>query len=180
MWYNLKDVTKCEVDILRKLLHEVIDEICGRGAPAYETHKDVWDLEQWWNVTSTIRDIYKITMKNDWNKDQLNEKLDSISNEHKQAIIECLWLRHEELRQGLINRVASITSTQLVDFDWQAKLVLSSDKVSHINQPLVSLDLYTEEAGQTKSQTVELTKQDLSTLITSLDEANKVLQQLKT
>ena len=60
------------------------------------------------------------------------------------------------------------------------KLVLSSDKLSSVQEPLVSLHLDLNEEGEKRSEDIELSKEELGKLISSLDTANKAVLQLRT
>lgn len=55
------------------------------------------------------------------------------------------------------------------------QLIMSSSQLGSIQQPVVSLDLTIVEDGQTRTENLELSKDELSHFITSLDAANKVL-----
>ena len=51
---------------------------------------------------------------------------------------------------------------------------MSSDKLSSIQQPVVSLDLTLATAGRRETENIELSREELATLITSLEAANRV------
>jgi hypothetical protein len=51
---------------------------------------------------------------------------------------------------------------------------MSSSQLGSIQQPVVSLDLVVTENDQKRTETLELSKDELSYLITSLDAANRV------
>ena len=57
------------------------------------------------------------------------------------------------------------------------QLVVSSDKLASVQEPLLSVDLDIDAAGEdeTKFASVEMNKADLQKMITSLEAANKVL-----
>lgn len=54
------------------------------------------------------------------------------------------------------------------------QLALSSDKISSLNTPLLSLSLDVRENRALRSVTMEMNKEELNTLISSLEAANKV------
>lgn len=54
------------------------------------------------------------------------------------------------------------------------QLALSSDKISSLNTPLLSLSLDVRENGALRPVAVEMNKEELSALISSLEAANKV------
>ena len=51
---------------------------------------------------------------------------------------------------------------------------MSSDKLGSIQQPILSLDLDIAEGMQKKRENIELSREELEKLITSLEAANKV------
>ena len=51
---------------------------------------------------------------------------------------------------------------------------MSSDKLGSVHRPVVLLDFDLRENGERKRETLELSKEELSKLITSLEAANKV------
>lgn len=54
------------------------------------------------------------------------------------------------------------------------QLIMSSDKMGGIQQPVVSVDFDLYEGGKKRMENVELSKDELEQLITSLEAANKV------
>ena len=55
---------------------------------------------------------------------------------------------------------------------------MSSDKLGSIQQPILSLDLDITEGTQKKRENMELSREELEKLITSLEAANKVRESL--
>lgn len=54
------------------------------------------------------------------------------------------------------------------------QLALSSDKISALHTPLLALSLDLRENGALQSVTMEMSREELNTLISSLEAANKV------
>lgn len=54
------------------------------------------------------------------------------------------------------------------------QLALSSDKISSLHTPLLSLSLDLRENGALRPVTMEMNREELNTLINSLEAANKV------
>ncbi len=54
------------------------------------------------------------------------------------------------------------------------QLALSSDKISSLNTPLLGLSLDVKENQALRSVTMEMNREELNTLISSLEAANKV------
>ena len=63
-----------------------------------------------------------------------------------------------------------VTSLLLLSF----QLVMSSDKLSSLQEPVLSLDMDVQSNTDKQSVSVELGREDLKKLIASLDAANKV------
>ncbi|KAG8142418.1 putative COMM domain-containing protein [Naja naja] len=72
-----------------------------------------------------------------------------------------------------------LSEEELLNFDWQLKLALSSDKLSMLQMPLLNLDLDLSKDGDLKFTSVEMNKEELQALINALEAANKVVLQLK-
>ena len=55
---------------------------------------------------------------------QISTELDrfSLSSEVKQAVLDCIWPRQEEVRRSLVLSTASISNSYLKDFDWKVKV----------------------------------------------------------
>ncbi|PFX27611.1 COMM domain-containing protein 8 [Stylophora pistillata] len=111
----------------------------------------------------------------------ISEELDrlSLTPEVKQAVLDCVWPRQEEVRQMLVLNAASISNSYLKDFDWKVKMTMSSDKLASVKEPTVTLDFDVEERGKDRNISVELSKEELDNLISSLEAANKVVMQLR-
>ena len=55
---------------------------------------------------------------------QISKELDSfsLSSEVKQAVLDCIWPRQEEVRRSLVLSTAAISNSYLKDFDWKVKV----------------------------------------------------------
>ena len=53
-------------------------------------------------------------------------------------------------------------------------MALSSDKISSVQEPLVNLDLSVMEDGSNKHVSLELNREELQKLVSSLETANRV------
>lgn len=56
---------------------------------------------------------------------------------------------------------------------------MASDKLSSIQEPILNLDLDVQSEAVTQIHSLELTREDLNKLISSLDSANRVCQLLE-
>lgn len=160
-------------------MHQLIDGICKRGHPTYTDYSEVWTLQEWWAMVDKLENIIKDSVKETWTKDQILQSLNGLTDELKQNVIDAVNTRRDEIKNQLGAETCGISQAVLSDFDWQVKLVLSSDKISSIQEPILSLDLDVQDNQSKQTHSIELDQQELKKLITSLEGANKVVQQLK-
>ncbi|XP_032883994.1 COMM domain-containing protein 8 isoform X2 [Amblyraja radiata] len=162
-----------------RFIHRIIDGICGHALPRFRDYGNVWSLVEWMEVLEEATAFIKHACSKHLSDEEVQQQLDGLSAAHQEAIFNCLKARKEELRWALIENTNSVTSAQLQDFDWQLKLPLSSDKIAFLQTPLLNLDLNVKENGVLKPVTIEMDKEELQTLIHSLEAANKVVLQIK-
>ncbi|KTG02150.1 hypothetical protein cypCar_00030582 [Cyprinus carpio] len=106
---------------------------------------------------------------------EIQELLSDLDTSHAEAVLQCVRSRFAEIRHALVDRTNGISSIQLQDFNWQLKLALSSDKLSALNNPLLNLSLDLKENGIQRTVNIEMNKEELHTLISALEAANKVV-----
>ncbi|XP_015248760.1 PREDICTED: COMM domain-containing protein 8 [Cyprinodon variegatus] len=162
-----------------KLCHRVVDGLCGREPPCRSDYSATWSLEEWLQLLDFLSGLFRSTVGSNITDEEVLAKLSDVDHSHSQAVLSVVRAREEEIRRALLDRTNSISSATLQDFDWQLKLALSSDKISSLNTPLLSLSLDVREKGALRPITMELNKEELSSLISSLEAANKVVLQLK-
>ena len=66
------------------------------------------------------------------------------------------------------------TCTHTCIFITHTQLVMSSDKLGSIQRPILDLDLDISESGHKRKEHLELSKEELEALLSSLDAASKV------
>ncbi len=103
------------------------------------------------------------------------------AEEVQKIIYECLEVRRAELRKALIHNTIAFNNPMLKDFYWKLNVVLSSDKMTQINEPLINLDLNINEPKngvQTQNiVSLEMNREELSQVIKTLEEAQQELKQ---
>ncbi|XP_026879407.1 COMM domain-containing protein 8 isoform X2 [Electrophorus electricus] len=161
------------------LLHRVVDGVCGRSYPRRMEYGESWSLNEWEDLMSSLSQLFRVAVGRKCTDQEVQELLGDLDAACTQAVLQCVHARWEEVRQALVNRTSAISSTQLQDFNWQLKLALSSDKLSSLNTPLLNLSLDVRENGVQRAVNIEMNKEELQTLINTLDAANKVVLQLK-
>uniref|UniRef100_A0A3P8SF30 COMM domain containing 8 n=1 Tax=Amphiprion percula TaxID=161767 RepID=A0A3P8SF30_AMPPE len=161
------------------LCHRVVDGMCGREPPLRDDYSTTWSLQEWLELLNSLTALFCLAVKSSSSDEEVLAKLSDVSSRHAEAVLSVLRSRQEEIHHALLDRTNSISSATLQDFEWQLKLALSSDKISSLHTPLLSLSLDVRENGALQPVTMELNKEELSKLISSLEAANKVVLQLK-
>lgn len=171
---NRLPVTEC-----LKFCHLVVDGLCGQEPPHRGDYSATWSLEEWLQLTETLSTVFRLAGGDNSSDDEVLAGLSDLDGSHAEAVLNVLKGRRDELRRALLRRTHHISSAVLQDFDWQLKLALSSDKISCLQTPLLSLSLDVREGGAQRPVTMEMNREELNTLISSLEAANKVMLQLK-
>ncbi|KAJ8281404.1 hypothetical protein GJAV_G00067300 [Gymnothorax javanicus] len=162
-----------------KFLHRVVDSVCGRDAPRLRDYGKVWSLPEWTELLDGLSLFFRVAVGRKCSEEELQESLADLGSAHREAVLACLKGREAEIRHALVERTNDVSSAQLQDFDWQIKLALSSDKLSSLQMPLLSLTLDVKQGGVMKPVSLELSREELNALINNLEAANKVVLQLK-
>uniref|UniRef100_A0A8C4H7D7 COMM domain containing 8 n=1 Tax=Dicentrarchus labrax TaxID=13489 RepID=A0A8C4H7D7_DICLA len=159
-------------DCLR-LCHKVVDGLCGREPPRRGDYSSTWSLEEWLELLNSLTALFSLAVGSNSSDEEVLAGLSGVGSSHAEAVLSVIRARREEIRRALLDRTNSISSATLQDFDWQLKLALSSDKISSLHTPLLSLSLDVRENRALRSVTMEMNREELNTLISSLEAANK-------
>ncbi|KAK3744884.1 hypothetical protein QZH41_013770 [Actinostola sp. cb2023] len=167
---------KCPKEQAEKFVHEILDSVCHGRHPRYVNYGKVWTTEEWRTVIKETSEILKCFIRKGMTKNEIVQELDkhSLSPDIKQVLCGCLLARQDAIRAALVSNTAGITNAYLKDFDWKVKMVLASDKIASIRKPVISVDFDISQGNRVKPVTVEMSKEELKNLITSLEAANKV------
>ncbi|XP_041828271.1 COMM domain-containing protein 8 [Melanotaenia boesemani] len=167
-----------DTDCIR-LCHRVVDGLCGREPPHRGDYNVTWSLQEWLQLLDSLTAIFRLAASGNISDEEVLVQLSEAGSSQAEAVLTVLRARHEEIHRALLDRTNGISSANLQDFDWQLKLALSSDKISSLNTPLLSVNLDVRENGGLRLVTMEMNRDELSMLIASLEAANKVVLQLK-
>lgn len=162
-----------------KLCHRVVDGLCGREPPRRGDYSATWSLEEWLELLGSLMALFRLAVGSKSSDEEVLAGLSGVGSGHAETVLSVLRAREEEIRRALLDRTNSMSSATLQDFDWQLKLALSSDKISSLHTPLLSLSLDVREDGALRPVTMEMNRDELNVLINSLEAANKVMLQLK-
>ncbi|XP_048853203.1 COMM domain-containing protein 8 [Brienomyrus brachyistius] len=175
----IKSIEKLPAAECPKFLHRVVDGVCGRSPPKMADYGTRWSLTEWMELLDALSAIFRLTVGKNIPDKEVKESLAELDSSYSDAVLGCLKARHEEIRQSLVERTNAVSSAQLQDFDWQIKLALSSDKISSLQTPLLNLSLDIREGGAVRPVSIEMNREELQGLVSSLEGANKVVLQLK-
>ncbi|XP_016400931.1 COMM domain-containing protein 8-like [Sinocyclocheilus rhinocerous] len=162
-----------------KLIHRVVDGVCGQSGPRRTDYGERWSLTEWVELMNALSSFIRFGVGRGCSDQEIQELLSDLDTARAEALLQCVRSRFDEIRYALVDRTNGISSTQLQDFNWQLKLALSSDKLSALNTPLLNLSLDLKENGIQRLVNIEMNKEELHTLISALEAANKVVLQLK-
>jgi len=73
---------------------------------------------------------------------------------------------------------SSNSYAELRDFDWSARIVLASDKISGLKQPLVILKLFLQTGSSITEKEIELSQQELNNLLETLTQAKQKIKEV--
>uniref|UniRef100_A0A670ZM13 COMM domain containing 8 n=1 Tax=Pseudonaja textilis TaxID=8673 RepID=A0A670ZM13_PSETE len=163
----------------KAFFHKVIDGLCGQAFPQHRDYDAIWNLTEWMEVLEETASYFRKTVGKDLSEEEAVRLLAELNPDTQRTALTCLKARKPDIRQALVGNTNAICSSQLLNFDWQLKLALSSDKLSMLQMPLLNLDLDLSKDGDLKFTSVEMNKEELQTLINALEAANKVVLQLK-
>uniref|UniRef100_H2MV22 COMM domain containing 8 n=3 Tax=Oryzias TaxID=8089 RepID=H2MV22_ORYLA len=162
-----------------KLCHRLVDGLCGREPPCRGEYGATWSLQEWAGLRDSLTALFCRAVGSNSADEEVLAELQKLCSRHAHAVLNVLRSRRREVRLALLSRTDCMSSAALQDFDWSLKLALSSDKISSLNTPLLSLSLDVRENGALRPVAVEMSKEELSALISSLEAANKVMLQMK-
>ncbi|KAM8913579.1 COMM domain-containing protein 8 isoform 3-T3 [Spinachia spinachia] len=161
------------------LCHRVVDGLCGREPPHKGDYSASWSSEEWLELLDSLVALFRRAVGTNSSDEEVLVGLLDAGRSHAQSVLTVLTARRQEIRDALLDRSNSISSAALQDFDWQLKLAVSSDKSSSLHTPLLSLSLDVRDNTALQCVTIEMNREELNTLISSLEAANKVVMQLK-
>lgn len=162
-----------------QLCHRVVDGVCGQQPPHRDDYGSTWTLPQWLDLLDYLTTLFREVVGQNLSDQTVLARLCDAGSGRGEDVLGVLRQRHMEIHRALRDRSHYISSATLQDFDWQLGLALSSDKISSLHTPLLSLSLHMKENGALRSVDVEMNKDELAVLINSLEAANKVVLQLK-
>lgn len=159
---------------LKAVINGVVNHLSGSPLP-----KDMKNMGSvhWTNLVGAVKVFCEECNARDWTKEEMVEQLERLDVAEVKTFSDVITQRRSDIANAL--RSSSLSENRLTDFDWQLKLVMSSDKVSNIQEPVVAVNLALQNShGQNRNRSIEMSKDDLQKLLSSIEAANKSLNQL--
>ncbi|CAE1277463.1 COMMD8 [Acanthosepion pharaonis] len=175
-----KCVAKAKLPVVKSVLHDIIGHLNKNSRPCmrYEDYKESWSLQSYWQVLDVFENLLQEVCKDSFTKDQVFSCLgDVLPDTYKEEIYHVIDSRREDIRKHALAKTTAVSQRKLVNFDWKVNLVMSSDKLGLVQEPLCNLDFEINNNDQKTKTSIELTSEDLKTLIKSLEAANKTVMQ---
>ncbi|PVD34892.1 hypothetical protein C0Q70_06173 [Pomacea canaliculata] len=168
-------LSKLSAAEINKLSHIIAEQITFNKVPSSEACMKKLSNEEWCHVTRLLSKFYKTAIKQALSEEQIQECLHQLPEEQKTAIKNAISTHRQDLRLSLLDDTTAVSQCVLKDFDWQLKLVMSSDKLSSVNEPLLNVDLNLQDGtGSFEQVAVELDQADLKKFLASLEACSKV------
>lgn len=171
-------------EVLKEFVHRCIDKICGRKGPSEEKFcaSCGWNHSQFLEANSALEEFLVECVAQDYDRKKIEEFV-SLEDNQLQAFLNCLVVRKDELQISLLRQYQNRPSQFLSDFDWKLKWVMGSSSLASYQETLLELDMTAVQHPtvpiSSKSPyeriSVELTRDDLSTLINTLEKAQECM-----
>jgi hypothetical protein len=176
---QLQSLAKFSTEQFVKLTHETCDSICGRQGPRHEHYGKLVTIGNWQQFE---REFIELVRQSATATEGTKLKLPkNVLGGHEKTFGDCLVARKAEIVDALTISATTVGHSQLKDFDWNLRLILSSDKIAVVSEPVVTVDFEVKPCGeQSKLMSLEMNSDELKTMISSLEAANKIVHQLKT
>ncbi|XP_065190191.1 COMM domain-containing protein 8-like [Sycon ciliatum] len=178
---HLHLLRRCSADNIQQFIHGVADDWCSRGSPRYQDYGKVWPIVEWKDAVEAGRQLVSVSIGKSKSKEEIVALLSEagVEDDVAQAAASALEARRDDVLRALKANSATISRSHLKDFDWRVQLMMSSDKLASVRKPVVSVDLSLDGHSGPQKVALELDKEELKQMIQSLENANRVVQQLK-
>lgn len=127
-------------------------------------------------LTKLLENWSKFLFSNfDHSRLEESDFLNRLDQNKQSTVSTVVSIRQDDMKRYLARLAASKEHKLLQNFDWKLNLVVSSDQMDSLNEPLLNLKLL---AGQNKQIDLELNRTELDALIHSLQDAQHQLTQV--
>jgi len=172
---------KADTETAERFLHQSISHICKQRGPGFKDFSSIWSIRDWISLTDNWNSAIKVWIGNNVGKEEIKEQLKNqgFSDEWISRILICIALRKQDVKQSLSSQTSCIAQSSLTNFDWNVKLVMSSDKLANIREPLSEIHFELKNKEGQEHVSLELNKEELKMLIDKMEAANKAMMQFR-
>jgi len=162
-------------------LYLLVDEICEKKINFSAYNKGI---KNFYDIKEATKQFIQRAIREGLKKEQIVEQLKagSIPETLHEHFIDVISSRTEDIQKSVIHSASHIAQAYLKDFDWKLELVISSEKLSQLREPVLLLHLSVHDnngKGEKEDIILELPKGDLNSLIKTLESVNQSVQELK-
>lgn len=164
-------------------LHTCVDILCGRehGLEAFGKVGEVGEVAEM--CTNYIKSIVRSYQGKEVEEAKVVQQLASgnVTESMAKTIYTVVVARRDEIEERLKQQASQLFPRHLKDFDWSVRLITSSDHISSTKKAVMMLTLTTqnETTGNAEDVTVELSREDLDSLLENCNDINGVIQELR-
>eukprot|EP00026_Physarum_polycephalum_P008162 Phypoly_transcript_08240.p1 GENE.Phypoly_transcript_08240~~Phypoly_transcript_08240.p1 ORF type:complete len:198 (-),score=33.29 Phypoly_transcript_08240:75-668(-) len=177
--YNLlSKISKLQNVDVNEFLHFINDQVSDRPVPldSIFLSKEVKPLVEAYKL------FFKQVVNLGLSKEQVIEDLKkaNVSENIISMCVDAITARWPDTKKALETMDIHVSPSTLADFDWKVNLISSSDRISTVQETVLLLNLTTQEgSGKKEEVLVELTKEQLDSLLETLSNVNEAVQNLK-
>eukprot|EP00040_Diaphanoeca_grandis_P019068 m.100459 g.100459 ORF g.100459 m.100459 type:complete len:184 (-) comp27245_c3_seq1:72-623(-) len=172
---------QCSAENLEKLVHSVVDAICAGKYPRVLDFEKMVSPAHWRVLVSSLTSIVK-----EFGRLQTCDigallQAAGFTAEQSKVMSSAASARKPELRKALLLQTSKIASASITDFDWKVSVAFASDSMATLNETLLMLTFKVGQAGPNTAQEeikMELSRPELTNLISKLEAANKIVTEL--
>lgn len=171
-----------QLSVVEQFIHHVIDDLCGRTpdygklsasllkAPKVNVHALAKEIKAF-VATSVSKESSEVTRS--------LAQYSYLSKDLCGILSSAIESRAGEVCVALGESTTAMSEAQLTDFDWSLRMIISSDRLSKMRQPVLLLTTYINNAdGEPKQIVMELTKEKLRQVLIEFSSISEALQSL--
>eukprot|EP00002_Diphylleia_rotans_P025823 TRINITY_DN5126_c0_g1_i1.p1 TRINITY_DN5126_c0_g1~~TRINITY_DN5126_c0_g1_i1.p1 ORF type:complete len:202 (+),score=56.04 TRINITY_DN5126_c0_g1_i1:54-659(+) len=169
---------------LTKFLHGALDALSGRGtAGSLAAYRSFAPMQELLHLDAALQSLYRNVVRHRLTREQFAKDLTTLELDEatKVSIIDAVLGRMEEVALYAAVDASQISRASLDDFDWKLQLILSSDKLADVKRPsaIVEFDIC-DVNGEKSKKTLDLSKEELDTILSSFSQIQSTFNKFST
>ena len=117
-------VRVCDVGFHTQFLHNTVDQLCGRSVDFYHLYPSSAATTDVVEIAAAYQQLFIATLNGDIQAADLDSVLadNGVPSALHAAVAGVFEARKDDIRAGLVAKLASISSAELKDFDWSLRV----------------------------------------------------------